>query len=455
MITLSDKTNGKIRELHGVDCAPYSSISGADQILINDIFGYAGIPRSRLHDCCGVYGGKYYVDIPNIFRDFDADENDTSSYDFYYTDEYIAAIIKTGAQIVYRLGVTIEHGTKKYTVNPPEDYDKWARICEHIIRHYNEGWANGYTYGIEYWEIWNEPENPPMWTGTREQFYELYKTASLHLSKCFPNIKIGGYGSCGFYAAVRENENQSLFQTFVPFFTEFLAFVKENGCPLDFFSWHIYSNKISELEGFIRFARKTLNEYGFENTESHCNEWNYGGENDGFKNMDTLVGASYCAAALVSMQKLGLDMAQYYCLSPQSLYNGFIYLRTKEYTPVIHVFAAFDKLFRACNASEISASENAPYCIAAKCGDKRFMLISNYAKPETTERIVVENGNNKFVKLYELKGAEGFELIAVKSAEKTVKFKCKENGVYFVVADENKFAANPFGNATNTKNSTQ
>ena len=26
---------------------------------------------------------------------------------------------------------------------PPKDYAKWARICEHVVRHYNEGWGWG------------------------------------------------------------------------------------------------------------------------------------------------------------------------------------------------------------------------------------------------------------------------------------------------------------------------
>ena len=46
----------------------------------------AHIPYSRLHDMGGLYGGYLYVDIPNIFRDFSADENDPSSYDFPFTD---------------------------------------------------------------------------------------------------------------------------------------------------------------------------------------------------------------------------------------------------------------------------------------------------------------------------------------------------------------------------------
>jgi hypothetical protein len=55
------------------------------------------------------------------------------------------------------LGASIEHGEKKGTY-PPQDYAKWARICEHIILHYTKGWANGFHYDITYWEIWNEPD---------------------------------------------------------------------------------------------------------------------------------------------------------------------------------------------------------------------------------------------------------------------------------------------------------
>ncbi len=38
---------------------------------------------------------------------------------------------------------------KKHGTIPPADFNKWAIICEHIIRHYNEGWADEYLYSIE------------------------------------------------------------------------------------------------------------------------------------------------------------------------------------------------------------------------------------------------------------------------------------------------------------------
>ena len=225
--------DGVIRPLHGVNCAPYTPRDCGK--FATNLFRQAKIPYSRLHDCMGVYGGAHFVDIPNIFPDFDADENDPASYDFALTDSYIGAIINAGTKIVYRLGITIDwaYKTKKYHTLPPKDFAKWARICEHVILHYNEGWADGFQWNIEDWEIWNEPENPPMWSGTKEEFFDLYITASKHLKARFPKLKIGGYGGCGFYAITRENMND-FYKSFVPYFTDFLDVVKANDAPLDF-----------------------------------------------------------------------------------------------------------------------------------------------------------------------------------------------------------------------------
>ena len=145
----------------------------------------AGVPYARLHDIgSSVPHCRYHmVDIPNVFPDFDADENDPANYDFLYTDKMLAALIANGVEPWFRLGVSIENDckVKAYRIYPPKDYAKWARICEHVIRHYTEGWANGFRWKITYWEIWNEPDNRKdpvenqQWRGTFPQFNELYK----------------------------------------------------------------------------------------------------------------------------------------------------------------------------------------------------------------------------------------------------------------------------------------
>src|SRR5687767_11462799 len=181
-----DQTNGTFRALNGINKGP---IAAGGTIDLTDKHRELGIPFTRLHDC--LWPHPDVVDIHSIFRDPTADPEPPESYDFALTDEYLAAVQKTGARMIYRLGESIEHMQTKRFVHPPADAQKWAAICVGIVRHYNEGWANGFRYEIPYWEIWNEPENrPAMWTGSDEQFFELYSTAARTLKKRFPKLKI-------------------------------------------------------------------------------------------------------------------------------------------------------------------------------------------------------------------------------------------------------------------------
>ncbi|HCD80812.1 MAG TPA: hypothetical protein DEQ65_00480, partial [Ruminococcaceae bacterium] len=113
---------------------------------------------ARNHDASfySAFGGEHTVDVHRIFKNFNADENDPESYIFAPTDKYLKDITNAGTKVFYRLGASIEHDFK-YGTYPPASFEKWAKICEHIISHYNEGWAEGFNYNIEYWEIWNEP----------------------------------------------------------------------------------------------------------------------------------------------------------------------------------------------------------------------------------------------------------------------------------------------------------
>ncbi|MBO5908720.1 MAG: hypothetical protein J6Q67_02930, partial [Clostridia bacterium] len=137
------KQIGNIKPMHAVGQPPFAGgFLKFDFSYINHL-KEANIPYSRLHDVGGAFGGNRFVDIPNLFRDFDADENDPISYDFAFTDVLLEAMNEYGIKPIFRLGVTIENQAhiKAYRINPPNDPAKWARICEHVIRHYNEGWA--------------------------------------------------------------------------------------------------------------------------------------------------------------------------------------------------------------------------------------------------------------------------------------------------------------------------
>ncbi len=394
------KHTEEIRPLNGVCCAPYSLNMGNKQKVISEMFKSANIPYCRLHDCCGAWGGCYFVDVPNVFPDFEADENNPENYDFHYTDEYIKAIQDAGTQTYYRLGVTIEWGSKKYASLIPKDFEKWARICEHIIAHYNEGWADGFEYNLKYWEIWNEPENPGnangkcMWSGSKEDFFKLYKITSKHLKSKFSQIKIGGYGGCGFYELTRTDIPEE-WKDFIPYFIDFLKMVKKEDCPLDFYSWHIYTEDEKELFTHAKYVRETLDEYGFKETESHLNEWNIGLEGESFAKKHTMESGSFLAAVMCGLQRLKyVDKAMYYCFSYDSTYNGFLDQNNHSISPAWYPFKAFGELYALKGAVETKCEGNI-YAQGATDGQNNLLMISNYNSDEVKTEIDLKGFNEK------------------------------------------------------------
>ena len=115
-----NETVGRIKPMHAVGQPPILGINKDMLHYLTDI----GVPYSRLHDVGGAYASYKWVDIPNIFRDFDADENDPASYDFAFTDFLINALVEAKVEPFFRLGVTIENfmHIKAYRIFPPKDF---------------------------------------------------------------------------------------------------------------------------------------------------------------------------------------------------------------------------------------------------------------------------------------------------------------------------------------------
>lgn len=394
-----DKKLGKIKPMHGVGQPPFGGIDFSFVKYLKD----ANIPYSRLHDVGGWFGGNMFVDIPNIFRDFDADESDADSYDFVFTDMLIAALEENNCEPVYRLGVTIEnfHYIKAYRIFPPKDMKKWARICEHIIRHYNEGWANGYHYGIKYWEIWNEPDNGidntqnMMWHGTKEEFYELYRVTSKHLREKFGNsIKIGGYGHSGFYVidsiedieksigiglGMKENPTDWERRTeyFVEFFDGFIDMVAKEKLPFDFFSHHSYASVEATLKR-QKYVEKRLEEAGLSDVEIHLNEWN---TNARTAERGKSVSSANTVAMMCAMQNTKMAVMCYYdARLGISMYGGLFNPMT--YTPLCtyYGFMAFGKLYALGTQVMAECDDKEVYVLAATGKEGCGVLISNTGK---------------------------------------------------------------------------
>jgi len=309
------KRLGKFKLLNATNGGPWHKRHATDQFRSNFTeYKAARIPYSRNHDSgvIGIYGGPYSHDISKIFPNFDADVNDPASYDFACTDEAILACLDAGTETFFRLGETIEHQIKKHATIPPKDFKKWAEICEHIILHYNEGWADGLHLNIQYWEIWNEPDLDPddspnkrTWGGTKAQFFDMYEIAAKHLKAKFPHLKIGGPALAG---------NMEWGE-------DFLKEMHRRDVPIDFFSWHIYATNPEKIARRAETAKRLLLENGYESTESILNEWNYvKGWTDEFKYSIMMIhglkNASFILSTMALSQIAPIDMLMYYDTRP-------------------------------------------------------------------------------------------------------------------------------------------
>jgi len=380
-----------VKPMHGIGQPPFYGIN-------NSMFHYlteAGIPYSRLHDV-----EQHMVDIPLVFPNFDADVNDPASYDFVFTDWLLTELKKAGVEPYYRLGITIENNAdmKAYYTEPPKDFQKWAEICEHIIAHYNEGWANGFHYNITYWEIWNEPDGTvpgfpykaELWNGTPEQFYELYDVAAKHLKSKFPNIKIGGYACTAFRGIFMKPEEYkgSREELFINFFHGFMKYIKEHHSPIDFFSWHAY-NTVDKMIKLEKYLQEQLKFYGYEGLENHLNEWNPRHEERG-----SALHNAHVLSCMIAMQDANVSSMYIYdgrlgVSTYAALFNPF----TRNPLPAYYGFVAFNQLYRlgtevkteiTLEEGDVLGESDGIYALSATDGETKKTLVVNLSPKKQT-----------------------------------------------------------------------
>ena len=320
-------------------------------------------PMARIHDARNTGSPpNHAADINCIFTDWNADENDPKSYDFTITDWILHSTRLAGTEIMFRLGNSADQGPKQYgSADVPKDFGKWARVAEHVIRHYNEGW--GWTtkpipfknqFKVKYWEIWNEADlgcpasywsnrtnywraKPRYWNGRPESFFKFYATVAKHLKSTFPDLKIGGPSVAG-----------------VPHWTDhFLGYCATNAVPIDFFSWHIYADRVEKVPAKAAFMKKLLVKHGYGNAESVLNEWDWitGWYGDEFRSStrirtgpDNFKMAAFYAGVMSAMQDSSADMLMYYDARMPTHYNGIFDYYSQRPTKGYYALYAWAKM---------------------------------------------------------------------------------------------------------------
>lgn len=382
-----------------------------------------GFTAARTHDWALVNPAERVCDYYHIFPLLHLDAKDPKNYVFGPTDHLLSLVReKFGHDIFFRLGTSIEHSGNKVHFNAliPDDFDKVAETFAATVRHYNQGWANGFRWNIKYWEIWNEPDGiENMWCPAegieglkpeelvekrvemRRRFVKFYVTALKRLKSEFgDSIKVGG-PALSYFAE--------------DWFREILDACRDAGVAPDFISWHGYVN---DPQWYVRKAdlgRRLLDEYGLKTCEVIINEWHYFSNADyGWGGLDTgdpavarkawegprshagIDSSCFALAALSLFQTSKLDQAYFYGCRHEGNW-GFKDGLNRKYK-LYYGLAAFGDFIRTCSRLCESTGldpEKEPIItvLAGKSADgrRRSILVSDY-RVRTNELVVAVTG---------------------------------------------------------------
>jgi hypothetical protein len=99
---------------------------------------------------------------------------------------------------------------------PWRDLDAWRRFVRRTARQVHPPPAE--------WDVWNEPDNPAFWNGTREQFFRVYHAAERVLrEELGPDVVVGG---------------PSTTKPLPAWLGGLLEHCRRRGCRVDFLSFH-------------------------------------------------------------------------------------------------------------------------------------------------------------------------------------------------------------------------
>jgi xylan 1,4-beta-xylosidase len=142
----------------------------------------------------------------------------------------------------------------------PNSYKEWGELITALVKHCNDEQS----FGIEYWEIGNEPDigedGGCPYRFQPKDYLRYYTQTAQAIRKADPSAKIGG-------PALANYKN--------PIGDALLEHCNAGRAPLHFFSWHAYNNDPNYLRQSIQDVREKIARYPkLKGVETILDEWN-------------------------------------------------------------------------------------------------------------------------------------------------------------------------------------
>lgn len=226
---------GTVAPLLGVNLGP--DAQGPAGIDLSAAYKERGVQFIRTHDYKGAF--------------------DLTDTDYAATDRMLARIQRAGFEVYLRLGNSFGAGATQ--ASPTEVANQAFSMLQRVQSRSAPGRP------VQFVEIWNEPDNPEFWTQGEQAYIDLYVTLATAIRVRYPEVKIGGPALTPAGALLPRGRE---------FTKKFLTQVKAAAAPLDFISWHLYSNHPSEFLAAAETYREAAISAGFGDLPQHITEWN-------------------------------------------------------------------------------------------------------------------------------------------------------------------------------------
>ena len=372
-LTIGPATGAVIRPLLGVNIGPIPAGNDPANADLTAAYQGIGVNLIRTHD--------YYnaLDMSVMYPDRTADPLLAQSYDFSRSDQVWRSITTGGFEPYFRLGDSYNNST------PPAnalERANWVKASLEVLRHYRAGRWNGFNTPFRYFEIWNEPDNAQFWPRphTPVEYFQLYCDTALTIKNEFPDLKVGGPGVTPAGALTPQGRKWT---------QDFLAFVRQSNAPLDFFSWHMYSNSPQQYAEAAAFYRSSLDARGFTQTTKHITEWNTEIKRSQDSSADSVAlrtgarGAAILTACWMELQNQSdLDVSTFYRGPDPDIkaptFYGLFYADGRPKS-IASAFSLWSKMSGYSTRLDIEMPQSSPlYVLAGRNGSgQTALLIAN------------------------------------------------------------------------------
>ncbi len=218
--------------------------------------------------------GLFHDDL-GIYRE----ENGVPVYDFSKSDQVFDFFVDLGIEPIVELApmpsaLASDPSATVFDwgmgISPPKDFELWQDLVFQFVDHSVQ------RYGVDvvsrwYFEVWNEPEccNGKFWTGTLEQYFQLYDHTAAAVRAALPGGRVGGPVSSQ-PAELRSNSRVG--ELFLDHVTTDNYVNPGSPGILDFFTYHTWSFVDGSVNGYFQ-GIDLLDSYGLNDVRVAVTEF--------------------------------------------------------------------------------------------------------------------------------------------------------------------------------------